>query len=257
MHFASRNTSYLTPEGWHGEDFSETVSHCFGDYQAPNDFYVLHLDEVDKIMMPSHNSAGEDVNAQTCSQIMNALSGEDCRLGGVDWSRVLCICTGAFEWLAKEREKYAMENRTPAGFGRAESEAAQPTERQLLERAGVMKELLGRFASITHLEPLDEKAMLQILNLSAEDGGMLATQRALFEKEGVKVVLDPDAKEWIAARAAVDAHGARSISTILHDCLGPERLVNAILRGQKTLHITGKEGMDDDNPDISRHRRRS
>lgn len=64
----------------------------------------------------------------------------------------------------------------------------------------------------------------------------------MFKKEGIKVVLEPGALEQIAARAATDGHGARSIQTILHDMLGPEAMVDCLLKGQKTLRITGKEG---------------
>jgi len=260
VHFVSKNVSYLTAEGWSGDNYAVTLGDEDFQNMQRNHYYVMHWDEMDKIMKPAHSRSGEDVNAQICSQIMNALSGEDKMLAYIDWSRVLVICTGAFEWLNEERRKVKRESATPVGFGRVGSQAARMTERELLEHAGVLKEMLGRFSSITHLDPLDEKAMLRILRLPAANGGFLETRRAVFKKEGIKVALEPGALERIAARAAADRHGARSIQTILHDMLGPEAMVDCLLSGQKILRITGKEGMPNErsaNLDLSGCRRRA
>ena len=243
VHFVSKNVSYLTAEGWSGDNYGVTLGDEDFQNMQRDHFYIMHWDEMDKIMKPAHSRSGEDVNAQICSQIMNALSGEDRDLADIDWSRVLVICTGAFEWLKEERRKCSLEQRTPVGFGSAGNPVARMTERELLEHAGVMKELLGRFSRITHLEPLDEKAMLQILRLSADKGGYLEMQRRMFKREGINVIVDPGTLELIAMRAAADRRGARSIQTVLHGVLGPETLVDCLLRGQKALHITGKEGV--------------
>ena len=260
VHFVSKNVSYLTAEGWSGDNYGVTLGDEDFQNMQRDHFYIMHWDEMDKIMKPAHSRSGEDVNAQICSQIMNALSGEDRKLADVDWSRVLVICSGAFEWLKDERRKCKLDYGTQMGFGSIESPAARLTERELLEHAGVLKEMLGRFSSITHLDPLDEKAMLRILRLPAANGGFLETRRAVFKKEGIKVALEPGALERIAARAAADRHGARSIQTILHDMLGPEAMVDCLLSGQKILRITGKEGMPNErsaNLDLSGCRRRA
>lgn len=260
VHFTCKNVSYLTAEGWSGSNFETTLGDEDFKDMVQDHYYVMHWDEIDKIMKPAHSSSGEDVNAQICSQIMNGLSGEDRKLADVDWSRVLVICSGAFEWLKDERRKCKLDYGTQMGFGSIESPAARLTERELLEHAGVLKEMLGRFSSITHLDPLDEKAMLRILRLPAANGGFLETRRAVFKKEGIKVALEPGALERIAARAAADRHGARSIQTILHDMLGPEAMVDCLLSGQKILRITGKEGMPNERSadlDLSGCRRRA
>ena len=260
VHFVSKNVSYLTAEGWSGDNYGVTLGDEDFQNMQRDHFYIMHWDEMDKIMKPAHSRSGEDVNAQICSQIMNALSGEDRKLADVDWSRVLVICSGAFEWLKDERRKCKLDYGTQMGFGSIESPAARLTERELLEHAGVLKEMLGRFSSITHLDPLDEKAMLRILRLPAANGGFLETRRAVFKKEGIKVALEPGALERIAARAAADRHGARSIQTILHDMLGPEAMVDCLLSGQKILRITGKEGMPNERSadlDLSGCRRRA
>lgn len=252
VHFASRNVSRLTASGWSGEDFDSEL--CIFPTMRPGHHYIIHMDEIDKLMQPLHNAQGDDHNAATCGQLMNAISGEDQRLAGMDWSRVLVIATGAFEWLEGERVKAAMDNKSPIGFGEMAKDT-KLTERELLERAGVMKELLGRFSCITHLDTLGEQAMMDILCLPASEGGLLEQKRDLYRQEGIRVVLETGARERIAARAVKDAHGARSISTILHELLGPGQLVNLKLMGRKTFRITGKEGehvFKDGNMGISR-----
>ena len=239
VHFASRNVSRITAAGWSGDDFNE-VLRIFPAMVAGHRF-VAHLDEIDKVMRPMHDSRGEDLNSSTCAQLMNAISGEDRQLAGVDWSQVLVICTGAFEWLEEERKRAAIEARAPVGFESVEIKNTL-TERELLERAGVIKELLGRFACITHLEPLTEQAMMDILCLPAKDGGLLEAEMDLYKKEGIEIILDSGARERIARRAARDKHGARSIQTVLHELLGPGVLVDLKLTGRKTYKITGREG---------------
>lgn len=243
VHFKSVNVSRLTADGWSGLDFEDAFGEEEFQRMEKEAYYVMHWDEIDKLMKPAHNTHNEDHNALTCGQLMNALSGEDRKLATVDWSRVLVVCTGAFEWLKEERRKCKLEFGTPVGFGSVGSPVARMTDRDLLEHAGVMKELLGRFSCITHLDPLDSAAMLRILRLSADKGGYLETRRELFKKEGIRVVLDPGALELIAVRAAADRRGARSIQTVLHGVLGPEVLVDCLMIGRKTLHITGKEGV--------------
>lgn len=95
VHFASRNVSRLTPAGWEGEDFEDVL--CVFKTLEPGHSYIVHMDEIDKLMVPRHNSDGEDFNAAACGQVMNAISGEDQRMAGIDWSRILVVATGAFE----------------------------------------------------------------------------------------------------------------------------------------------------------------
>ena len=237
VHFISRNVSRITPSGWSGDNFDEVLRTTM----VPGHRYIIHLDEIDKLMQPQHDSNGEDLNASTCAQLMNAISGEDHQLAGIDWSQVLVICTGAFEWLEEERKRAAIEGKAPVGFG-TEARQSALSERELMERAGVIKELLGRFACITHLEPLTEQAMMDILCLPAKDGGLLEAEMDLYKKEGIEIILDSGARERIARRAARDKHGARSIQTVLHELLGPGVLVDLKLTGRKTYKITGREG---------------
>ena len=242
VHFASKNVSYLTAEGWSGDNYSVSLR-LFDGVLLEGHKYIVLFDEFDKIMQPSHNSNSEDYNAQICGQIMNIISGEDRHLANIDWSRILVLGAGSFEWAESERKKVVLENRQQIGFGTCGKNTLY-TERQLLERAGVIKEILGRFAYICHLDKLTEKDILRILTISAEDGGFLNQTIDLFNKEGIKIVFSSKACERIAARAAADDHGARSIQSILYDLLGPDRLVDLKLRGETEFHITGEEGED-------------
>lgn len=84
--------------------------------------------------------------------------------------------------------------------------------------------------------------MTDILCLPASEGGLLEQKRDLYRQEGINVVPESGARERTAARAAKEVHGARSISTILHELLDPGQPVDLKLIGRKTVHITGEGG---------------
>ena len=75
---------------------------------------------------------------------------------------------------------------------------------------GFMPELIGRFNSITHLDPLGKTNLMKILKKN-----VLPQYRQEFKREGHKLSLPKKAMENIVDRAIQRKTGARGISLLL------------------------------------------
>ena len=235
IHFFYKNISRVTPEGWSGEDPSEALA-LFEEVKS-NEYYIVQLDEIDKIMHPSTNHVGEDVHRELQEQIMNVLDGSDC-LGNVKWSHVLIICTGAFGRLDAIRRERMLRAFPELEFtGMVVGRKPQYDIREFLIAGGVSPEMIGRFSQIERLNKLRKEDIRRILLLQ---NGPLSTIRTSYAREGIRLEVDDDGIEAIVDRIVEQDLGARSCSNVLNTLVGSQKLVEAILNEYKIVQVDGQ-----------------
>ena len=84
------------------------------------------------------------------------------------------------------------------------------TSVEVFTQYGFMPELIGRFGSIAHLNPLAKKDLMKILKKN-----VLPKYKEEFEREGQKLTVPKKMMEEIVKKAVVRRTGARGISLLL------------------------------------------
>jgi ATP-dependent Clp protease ATP-binding subunit ClpX len=143
----------------------------------------------------------------------------------VETKNILFICGGAFDGIEKIIARRV--NRQTIGFGSNEEERIDgdnflkyinPTD---VKTFGLIPELIGRFPSLTYLEPLDEKSLKRIL--TEPKNALMKQYVKLFEIDGIQLNFDADVFDFIVSKAIefkLGARGLRSIcEAILNDAM--------------------------------------
>jgi ATP-dependent Clp protease ATP-binding subunit ClpX len=142
----------------------------------------------------------------------------DQRLIALNTENILFICGGAFDGIDRHIAKRV--NTRPIGFS-GDRRLNDSLERGHLMRYistpdlksfGLIPELLGRLPILTHLEPLDHKALLQIL--TEPKNAITKQYNKLFHMEGIELFWTPGALDFIVDQAMVYELGARGLRAI-------------------------------------------
>jgi ATP-dependent Clp protease ATP-binding subunit ClpX len=144
----------------------------------------------------------------------------------VNTENILFICGGAFDGI--ERIIAKRMNTNPIGFTNEKNNLVQDTEdllqfvtHQDLKTFGLIPELLGRLPVVTSLEPLSRDTLKKILY---EPKNALTKQyQKLFEMEGIRLIFEESALDYIVDKATelnLGARGLRSIcEAIMNDAM--------------------------------------
>lgn len=230
--FASLNVSHITGSAWKGMDIEDALSNIFKRPMKPDVPYIAHFDEFDKMIAPDYDSRGQDISRSATEQFMNVLSGED-TIGGIRWGDVLIFCTGSFAFLDKTRKEISMKSKS-IGFGAEASNVQEYSIRELIAKAGVSREMIGRIPLIVELKPLDRLQLKQILIRK------IRKQCAVFRKDNLYLVIDDVAIDAMLAKVESLGLGARSCDAVVADEIGLENIVDMAMGGWNTLHVTAK-----------------
>ena len=143
----------------------------------------------------------------------------------VETKNILFICGGAFDGIEKIISRRI--NRQTIGFTSNETirvdgdnflKYINPTD---IKTYGLIPELIGRFPSLTYLEPLDGKSLKRIL--TEPKNALVKQYMRLFEIDGTKLSFDGEALDFIVEKAIefkLGARGLRSIcEAILNDAM--------------------------------------
>lgn len=201
---------------------------------------IVFIDEIDKIRLwgePKHDAFIQGIQ----DALLTTLDGSPISIssGGqrflpmspridIETTGILFICGGAFAGLTDIiQSRLSSETKKKIGFETTYTNAQSLTLSKAnllnsiitedLVEFGLIREFIGRFNSISTLNPLDTEDLIQIL-VSAQDS-ILFKKRQLFAFYGIELIVIEPALEAIARKALSLNIGVRGLNRVVQDCL--------------------------------------
>lgn len=262
--FYISDASGLTQAGYVGDDVENCVlgalRDCNFNVQAAQHAIIV-LDEFDKLSRKGEStSITRDVGGEGVQQsLLKLVEGHKVQVppnGGrkhpeqecieVDTTNILFFGIGAFEGLDKIIER--RKNKKTIGFNSVmNNDNADNEEEDLLsdittedlKKFGLIPELIGRFPLVTHVKPLTEEEMYQVL--TEPKNSIIKQYQKMMWIDNIDLIFEEKALRLIAKNASEKKTGARALRGVIDKVLAELMFENGGYHEKKIKLVVTEE----------------